>query len=78
MAPTYPWNNARKKPSASTEPNFPVLTSVATKETGQKSPYEEKQEDELIALASIYGEDFQRLDTKTGAWKVNAVSNRHE
>jgi translation initiation factor 2-alpha kinase 4 len=73
MAPTYPWNNARKKPTASTEPNFPVLTPVITKETAQKSPYEEIQEDELIALASIYSEDFQRLDTKIGAWKVNAL-----
>jgi eukaryotic translation initiation factor 2-alpha kinase 4 len=71
MAPTY---NTRKKPAASAGPNFPELTPVATTDAAQRSSYEEIQEDELIALASIYGEDFQRLDTKAGAWKVRAIS----
>lgn len=37
---------------------------------GRKSQYEETQEDELIALAAIYGEDFQLLEAIQGAWKV--------
>lgn len=32
--------------------------------------YQEIQEDELIALASIYGDDFLRIETNHGAWKV--------
>ncbi|POS85437.1 hypothetical protein EPUL_003931 [Erysiphe pulchra] len=33
-----------------------------------KSPYEEIQEDELIALAAIYGDDFKRIASSRGAW----------
>ncbi|KAK2628512.1 hypothetical protein QTJ16_001615 [Diplocarpon rosae] len=34
-----------------------------------KSQYEEIQEDELIALEAIYGEDFQRIESNHSAWK---------
>lgn len=68
MAPTHPWNNAKKKPITSSESSFPGLKPAASTEV--KSQYEEKQDDELIALESIYAEDFRRLETKAGAWKV--------
>jgi translation initiation factor 2-alpha kinase 4 len=68
MAPTNPWNNTKKKPAASSESSFPGLTPAASAES--KSQYEEIQDDELIALASIYGEDFRKLETKSAAWKV--------
>lgn len=35
-----------------------------------KSLYEEIQEDELIALAAIYGDDFKRIASSHGAWNV--------
>jgi eukaryotic translation initiation factor 2-alpha kinase 4 len=68
MAPANPWNTAKKKPMASSESSFPGLKPAVSAES--KSQYEEIQDDELIALASIYGEDFRRLETKGGAWKV--------
>ncbi|EKD13488.1 protein kinase [Drepanopeziza brunnea f. sp. 'multigermtubi' MB_m1] len=34
-----------------------------------KSQYEEIQEDELIALEAIYGEDFKRIESNHSAWK---------
>jgi len=68
MAPANPWNTAKKKPTASSESSFPGLKPAVSAES--KSLYEEIQDDELIALASIYGEDFRRLETKSGAWKV--------
>lgn len=67
MAPTYPWTNVKQKPSSET--SFPGLTPAVSSET--KTQYEEIQDDELLALASIYGDDFQRLETRSGAWKVN-------
>jgi translation initiation factor 2-alpha kinase 4 len=69
MAPTNPWNNTKKKPITSSESSFPGLKPVASTET--KSQYEEIQDNELIALESIYDEDFRRLETKGGAWKVS-------
>ena len=71
MAPANPWNNAKKKPIAPSESSFPGLKSATSTEV--KSRYEEVQDDELIALESIYGEDFRRSETKGGAWKVRLL-----
>jgi eukaryotic translation initiation factor 2-alpha kinase 4 len=54
---------------------FPGLKPSRSNDTVPKSPapksqYEEIQEDELIALASIYGEDFRKIESNLGAWKV--------
>jgi eukaryotic translation initiation factor 2-alpha kinase 4 len=68
MAPKNVWDNGQKKPIASSESSFPGLKPAASTEV--KSQYEDIQDDELIALESIYGEDFRRLETKGGAWKV--------
>jgi hypothetical protein len=68
MGTTNPWNNAKKKPTEPSEPSFPGLLPAVS--TDVKLQYEEIQEDELMVLESIYGEDFQRADTKGGAWKV--------
>ncbi|PQE16693.1 putative cpc-3 protein [Rutstroemia sp. NJR-2017a BBW] len=56
-----------KKPVRKTTDAFPVLHTDVNE--APKSPYEETQEDELIALASIYGEDFRRIATHHSAWK---------
>ena len=66
MAPTNPWG---KKNTATT--GFPGLKSAQSNNaTPPKSQYDEIQENELIALSSIYGDDFKRIETKQGAWKV--------
>jgi translation initiation factor 2-alpha kinase 4 len=66
MAPASPWTNKKKKPAE--ENSFPGLAPTGL--NNPKSQYEEIQEDELLALAAIYGEDFQTIETKGGAWKV--------
>ncbi|KAI9746573.1 MAG: hypothetical protein M1818_000286 [Claussenomyces sp. TS43310] len=68
MSPTNALNRATVPATESLNTSYPGLTSGAAN-TGHKSQYEEIQGDELIALSSIYGEDFQTLEAKTGAWK---------
>jgi translation initiation factor 2-alpha kinase 4 len=63
-----------KKPVRKTTDAFPVLHTDVNE--APKSPYEETQEDELIALASIYGEDFRRIATHHSAWKVRSMVNQ--
>ena len=70
MAPASPWGNANKT-TESTGPSFPGLQTGAGGGKAHKSQYEEIQQDELIALASIYGDDFKIVEAKGGAWKVN-------
>lgn len=69
MSNTSPWNKAKVPTTGRPDNSYPEIQSGATRNT-QKTQYEEIQEDELIALASIYGEDFQNIQTKSGAWKV--------
>ena len=66
MAPTNPWGKkkAHDHNAPSPGPSGPQSPIVA------KSQYEEIQEDELIALSSIYGEDFRRVEKNHVAWKV--------
>ena len=68
MAPTNPWG--KKNTSASGFPGLKPTQSKSNNDPPPKSQYEEIQENELIALSSIYGDDFQRIETKQGAWKV--------
>lgn len=75
MAPTNPWGKKPLQPAKAATSGYPDLQTPKNNDTlpqspGQKSQYEEIQEDELIALAAIYGPDFQRIETKQGAWKV--------
>jgi len=69
MPPTSPWG---KKPQLNnSSAGFPGIISPKTKdESPPKSQYEEIQEDELIALASIYGEDFRNIEKRQTAWQV--------
>lgn len=62
-----PWGKkAQQKKSLST---FPALKHNDVGNDSPISPYQEIQDDELIALASIYGEDFRRIETHQSAWK---------
>jgi translation initiation factor 2-alpha kinase 4 len=66
MAPTHPGTKPKGKTSA--ENGYPGLSPQKAGEA--KSKYEEIQEDELLALESIYGDDFHKIETKSTAWKV--------
>lgn len=71
MAPTTPWG--KSKPKQTTQLNNTSFPSLKVPETGKSVPeseYEQVQEDELLVLEAIYGDDFEREDTKPGAWKV--------
>jgi translation initiation factor 2-alpha kinase 4 len=66
MAPTNPWGKKKPQDHNASSPGFPGPKSTVV----PKSQYEEIQEDELIALSSIYGEDFRRVEKNHVAWKV--------
>lgn len=70
MPPTNPWGKKKQQPSNALSPGLPGEKSGQANNT-QKSQYEEIQEDELIALSSIYGEDFRQIEKSHVAWKVN-------
>ena len=66
MPPSSPWGKNKKEVS-----NFPAPPGGNSKKVEiHKSQYEEIQEDELIALSSIYGEDFRKIEKSQVAWKV--------
>jgi translation initiation factor 2-alpha kinase 4 len=68
---TTPWG---KKPQLDTSASgFPGLTPTKASAAPFVSPgsqYSEIQGDELIALSSIYGDDFHQIETTGVAWKV--------
>lgn len=67
MPPTW----GKKPQSNNSSTGFPGIKHAKSKdEPAQKTQYEEIQEDELIALASIYGEDFRNIEKNQTAWKV--------
>ncbi|KAE8446644.1 hypothetical protein EG329_011837 [Mollisiaceae sp. DMI_Dod_QoI] len=73
MPPINPWGKKQQQRNptspGSPGPKLNVPTHTQPKAPGPKSQYEEIQEDELIALASIYGDDFKRIESGHGAWK---------
>jgi len=69
MPPTSPWGKKPEQTNTSSS-GFPGLKPSKSNDPAPKSQYEEIQEDELIALASIYGDDFHTIEAKSGAWKV--------
>ncbi|KAM0315688.1 hypothetical protein ACHAO8_003740 [Botrytis cinerea] len=67
-----PWGKkAQQKKPLNT---FPSLKNNDIANDSPKSPYQETQDDELIALASIYGDDFRRIETHQSAWKKSEPS----
>jgi len=72
MAPTNAWNATGQNNTTKSENGFPQLKPQAVKVP--KSQYEEIQEDELIVLASMYGDEFQDTTAKDGAWKKSEPS----
>lgn len=68
MPPTNPWGKKKSQEANPSSPGPGVKLSQLN--TNQKSQYEEIQEDELLALSAIYGDDYQRVETNHTAWKV--------
>ncbi|OBT84497.1 PEK/GCN2 protein kinase [Pseudogymnoascus sp. 03VT05] len=70
MAPTYPWGGSKpKQTSKLNNTSFPSLKDNEANKPAPESEYNQIQEDELLVLGAIYGDDFEREDTKPGAWK---------
>lgn len=71
------WNaaGAWKKPlnlvKKNDDSSFPGLKPTST-EAGTQIQYEELQQDEVLALEAIYGEDFVR-QKETQTWKVSQL-----
>jgi translation initiation factor 2-alpha kinase 4 len=71
MASTYPWGRSKPKQTTQlTNTSFPSLKTSETDKPAPESEYKQVQEDELLVIGAIYGDDFEREDTKPGAWKV--------
>ncbi|KAH0562566.1 hypothetical protein GP486_002750 [Trichoglossum hirsutum] len=78
--PATPWTNFQKR-NQNKQNGFPELKraspSEGSGETVAKSPglgidYDEIQQNELEVLRSIYMEDFEEANSKTGAWNKTA------
>jgi len=64
-------NGATKQP-AEQKPKSSSAFPAPQKDTGlPKTKYEEEQDDEILALESIFADDFERVDIEgAGVWKV--------
>lgn len=64
MAWKKPTTTPKKANSPFPDPNYGKGTSIQ---------YGELQQDEVIALEAIYGDDFRRIKQTHTAWKVSAA-----
>lgn len=65
-----PWNKPTiKLPKKKDDSSFPGL-KPSSPEVTSKIEYVELQENELIALEAIYGDDFVKHKQTHSAWKV--------
>lgn len=64
MAWKKPANTPKKNDPSFPDPKYGKGTSIQ---------YEELQQNELIALEAIYGDDFRRLKQTQTAWQVSAA-----
>jgi translation initiation factor 2-alpha kinase 4 len=69
MASPSPWGKQPSKNNG-TSSGLPRVQPQKNPTAPLTTQYQEIQEDELIALASIYGDDFLKIETNQGAWKV--------
>ncbi|EHL02003.1 putative Serine/threonine-protein kinase gcn2 [Glarea lozoyensis 74030] len=68
MASSNPWGKQPSKHNG-TPSGVPGAQPEKLSTVSSTTQYQEIQEDELIALASIYGDDFVKAETTQGAWK---------
>ncbi len=67
------WKKPTTTPKKKEDRAFPDLKGGK----GTSLQYEELQQNELIALEAIYGDDFRRLKQAHTAWKVCPLPDRH-
>lgn len=65
MAWKKPTNSPKKADPSFPDPKYGKGTTIQ---------YEELQQNELIALEAIYGDDFKRLKQTQTAWKVSLAA----
>ena len=65
MAWKKPANSPKKADPSFPDPKYGKGTTIQ---------YEELQQNELIALEAIYGDDFKRLKQTQTAWKVSLTA----
>jgi translation initiation factor 2-alpha kinase 4 len=63
------WKNPSTQPNKYDDSSFPGLQPKSPDATS-KIEYEELQQNELLALEAIYGDDFVKHDSGLSAWKV--------
>ena len=66
------WKTPLPTQTKKNESSFPGLKGP---ETNDKIEYEELQQNEVLALEAIYGEDFVMHNTNSSAWKVSCQSS---
>lgn len=65
------WNTPSGLKNNKNESSFPgLLPAVASPEANNKIEYGELQQNELLALEAIYGDDFVMHTETQSAWKV--------
>lgn len=66
------WKTPLNKSQKQDDSSFPGLKPT-TPDATTKIEYEELQENELLALEAIYGDDFVKHGDTHSAWKVRAL-----
>lgn len=66
------WKSPLNLSKNNDESSFPGLQPAASPEATNKIEYEELQQNELLALEAIYGEDFVMHSGTHSAWKVES------
>ena len=64
-----PSKKAAQSPKKNENPSFPGL-KPGDKTAPAQTKYEELQENEVMVLQAIYGEDFVQHEAAHSAWKV--------
>jgi len=70
MSPSSPWGKKKPQEPHKATSGFPGLKPSTPISPAPNLKYEEIQDDELVALAAIYGEDFHQVEKNQVAWKV--------
>lgn len=68
---------AQQQPKKNGDTSFPGLGSRAP-DLGAKTQYEELQQNEVMVLKAIYGDDFTEHKAAHSAWKVGPVRDKME
>lgn len=70
---TGSWKNPISKPNNNDDSSFPGLKPSAPELNNAKVDNEERQQNELLVLEAMYGEDFVQHGGTNSAWQVSAL-----